>query len=171
NYSGFARYCQAETKSTDYADDEKDWFIRRTIRENTPRDEPLLTCHLDIPISKICVICGSLTGLTLPAQHQPRCQGRLFLIGAPRRIECPAKIVESKLQRSRSGSQFGSRCRFKFTIRKGTRPQLVSRGSEFQHPAKQDSFRGVRANMVIADAREVAIFRSNDANPLTAHPC
>src|SRR5262249_20754238 len=104
--------------------------------------------------------------LTPAAQHQPRCQRSLFLISAPRRIECPAQIVESKLQRSRPGPQFGTRCRFKFAIPEGTRPQLVSSSREFQHAAKQDSFRGVRANMIIADAREVAIFRSNDADTL-----
>src|SRR2546421_1721688 len=54
--------------------------------------------------------------------------------------------------------------RGKRPVREGSSSQFILVRAEFEHRTKQDTFRRVRANVIVADAREIAIRGAHDSD-------
>src|SRR5437588_9839009 len=61
-------------------------------------------------------------------------------------------------------AQFSLSIRGKRPVREGSSSQFILVRAEFEHRPKQDSFRRMRANVIVADAREIAIRGAHDSN-------
>src|SRR5213082_2009972 len=67
-------------------------------------------------------------------------------------------------------AQFSLSTRGKRPVREGSASQFILVRTEFEHRTKQDTFRRMRANVIVADAREIAIRCAHDSTPLTVSP-
>src|SRR5947209_19394252 len=61
-------------------------------------------------------------------------------------------------------AQFSLSTRGKRPVREGLASQFILVRTEFEHRTKQDTFRRMRANVIVADAREIAIRGAHDSN-------